>query len=115
MTRTLSSDDNNDIFVGADGSLAVATGLEAALFNCASAVKAQLGEMIFAMDEGLPNFQTVWNGAPNPIQFEAYLRRTLLTVTDVISVESVTVSATGGTLTYQATIKTIYGLGTLNG
>jgi hypothetical protein len=113
MTRTLSIDDNGDIYIGADGSLAVATGLEAVMQTCAEAARTQLGEMLFAADQGLPNFQAVWGGAPNASQFEAYLRANLLAVSDVISVESVEIDTAGGALHYTATIKTIYGTGTL--
>lgn len=111
MTRSLAVDSTNDIFIGADGSLTVATELAAVIHMCAQAAKAQLGEMIYAVDEGMPNFDVVWNGVPNPGQFEAYLRRTLLAVTDVISVDAVTIEAQGASLNYTATITTIYGSG----
>jgi len=115
MTRTIAVDSNNDIFVGPDGSLAIATARDAVLHCCAQAAKTQLGEMIYAVDQGLPNFEAVWNGAPNTGLFEAYLRRTLQDVPDVTGVDSVTIDATGGALTYVATIKTIYGPGAING
>lgn len=115
MTRSLAVDGTNDIFVGADGSLAVAVGIDAVMFACAQAAQAQLGEMVFAVDEGMPNFQTVWNGAPNVGQFEAFLRRTLLSVADVTGVDSVTITRSGSVLSYIAEIRTIYGLGVLNG
>ncbi len=113
MTRVLQVDEHNDIFLGPNGSLAIATGLQAVMDACAQAAKTQLGEMVFAVDEGLPNFAAVWNGAPNVSQFEAFLRRTLLEVPDVLSVEAVTVSVSGGVLAYRATISTIYGPGAL--
>ena len=115
MTRTLAVDDNNDIFVGADGNIAQATGLQAVLFACEHAAKAQLGEMIYAVDEGMPNFQVVWNGSPNLRQFEASLRATLLAVPDVTGIASVEIDASGAALVYQATIQTIYGTGVING
>lgn len=115
MTRSLAVDSNNDIYVGADGSLAVATARDAVLHCCAQAAKTQLGEMIYAVDQGLPNFETVWDGAPKIGLFEAYLRRTLQGVPDVTGVDSVTIDAAGGVLTYVATIKTIYGSGAING
>jgi hypothetical protein len=115
MTRTIAVDSNNDIFVGPDGSLAIATAREAVLHCCAQAAKTQLGEMIYAVDQGLPNFGAVWNGAPNVGLFEAYLRRNLQAVPDVVSVDSVTIDATGGALIYVATIQTIYGPGAING
>ncbi len=115
MTRVLQVDGNNDIFIDPSGSLAVATGLQAVMDACAQAAKTQLGEMMFAVDEGVPNFAAVWNGAPNVNQFEAYLRRALLAVPDVLSVVAVTITTAGNVLTYQATIQTIYGPGAING
>lgn len=113
MTRTLAVDSSNDIFIGPDGSLAVSTARTAVLHLCAQAAKAQFGEMIYAVDEGMPNFDVVWNGSPNVGQFEAYLRRTLLAVADVISVDAVTIEAQGASLIYTADITTIYGSGTV--
>lgn len=114
MTRTLAVTSNNDIYIGADGSLAVATARDAVLQACQQAAQTQLGEMILAVDQGLPNFEAVWNGAPNVGQWEAYLRRNLVAVPDVVGVESVTIDATGGSLTYTATIATIYGPGVIS-
>lgn len=115
MTRTLAVDTNNDIFIGIDGSLSIAAARDAVLQACAQAAKAQLGEMIYAIDQGLPNFEAVWNGAPNLNQFEAYLRRNIEAVTDVTGVDSVTITSAAGVLSYVAVIKTIYGPGLLNG
>lgn len=115
MTRTLAVDTNNDIFVGGDGNLSIAVGIDAVMFACQQAVQTMLGEMVFAVDEGMPNFDAVWNGSPNVIQFEAYLRRTILAVPDVTNVDSVTIDATGEALVYAAVIRTIYGVGAING
>jgi len=115
MTRTLTVDENNDIFIGPSGSLDVSTGLQAVLHSCAQAAKTQLAEMIYAVDEGVPNFGAVWNGAPNVAQFEAYLRRAIEGVPDVLGVDEVTISTAAGVLSYVATIRTIYGTGALNG
>ena len=115
MTRSLAVDGDNDIYIGPGGSLAVASGLEAVLQNCAQAAKAQIGEMVFSIDTGMPNFAAVWNGTPNIGVFEAYLRQTLLAVQDVTGIESISIAAGGGALTYTAVIQTIYGRGALNG
>lgn len=115
MTRTLSVDTNNDIFIGPSGSLDVAVGLQAVLHCCAQAAQTQLGEMILAVDQGVPNFETIWQGVPNVAQFEAYLRRAIESVPDVLAVDEVTIDASGGALTYVATIRTIYGIGAING
>lgn len=115
MTRTISADSNNDIFIGTDGSLSTAEGIEAVLQACAQAAKAQLGEMLFAADQGLPNFSVVWSGSPNPRQYEAYLRQTLLAVPQVTGIQSIEISVSNNTLSYSAVINTTFGAGALNG
>ena len=71
MTRTLAADDNNDIFISTDGSLAIATGLQATLQAAQQAAQTQLAEMEYAVDKGVPNFAVVWNGSANLSQFDA--------------------------------------------
>lgn len=115
MSRVIAVDSKNDLYIGPDGSLATATDLEAVMQACQQAAQTQLGEMIYAVDQGLPNFAAVWNGAPNLSQFEASLRATLLAVEGVTAVVSLAATRAGNKLTYQATIETIYGLGALNG
>lgn len=115
MTRTLTVDSNNDIFIAANGSLAISDGLVAVMQAAQQAAQTQLGEMVFAVDEGIPNFAAVWNGAPNLSQFEAYLRRAITAVDGVTAVDSLTTTVEGGALSYAATIQTIYGPGVLNG
>lgn len=115
MTRSLAVDSSNDIYVGPNGNIAVAVDLEAVKHACAAAAKTQLGEMIYAVDQGLPNFEVIWNGSPNLRQYEAALRENLLTVPGVVGIESVTISSAGGEVAYTVVIQTIYGTGTLNG
>lgn len=115
MTRTIATDNKNDIYVLNNGNLATTYSLPATQQNCETAVKAQLGEMIYAIDQGMPNFQTVWNGAPNVAQFESYLRKTILAVENVLEITELTITSQGGILSYQATILTTFGSGILNG
>lgn len=113
MTVSFSVDQNNDLFIGADGNLSVSSGLQAVLHAAQQAAQAQLGEMVFAVDQGIPNFQTVWNGAPNIAQFEAALRRTLLSVPGVKGVLALNVTVGDNRLNYQATIQTEFGTGAI--
>lgn len=105
----------NDIYIGADGNLAVATGLQAVLYACANAAKAQRGEMIFQTNEGLPNFQLLWVGNPNIEQWRVALQTTLENVPGVQEVISLTADQVGNRVVYLATILTIYGSGVING
>lgn len=115
MTRTFAADANNDIYLGPDGSLALVSDLQATLQAAQQAAQTQLGEMEYAVDQGLPNFEVVWNGAPNLAQFEAYLRRTLLAVAHVVAIQDLTISRDDNRLSYTATIETDYGTGAING
>jgi hypothetical protein len=119
MTKTFATNANNDLYIGKDGNLVIQTGLLAVRDACSTAAKAQLGEMVLDTTRGIPNFQTVWIGAPNIPQFEAALRSTLEAVADVVRVVSLNSSISNGTLTYTAVILTTYGQtfisGLLNG
>jgi hypothetical protein len=115
MTRTIAVDSKNDLYIGNDGALALANDMIATMQAAQQAAQTQLGEMEYAVDQGIPNFDVVWNGSPNLAQFEAYLRRTIMSVTGVTGISELTVERAGGILRYSATIDTIYGTGTLNG
>lgn len=115
MTKVFTVDANNDLVIAGDGNLSISTELEATLQACEHAAKAQLAEMVLAVDQGVPNFQTIWNGAPNVTQFEAYLRRQLLTVVGVTDIVSLETTVSNNILSYTATIATIYGEGAING
>lgn len=112
--RSLAVNSKNDIFIGDDGALAVAKEIQAVKFSSGQASKAQLGEMMYATGLGLPTFDVVWNGSPNPAVYEAWLRRTLLNSPGVNEVRSITVSVSGDALKYSAIIITDYGEYVLN-
>lgn len=112
--RTFATTDTND-FALIGRSLALTTDLQAVLLVCAHAAKALLGEMVFAKDQGMPYFQTVWVGAPTTAPFEAAFRERIARVPGVTGIDELTTSQVGDSMTYQAVIVTIYGTGTLNG
>ena len=87
----------------------MAEGQQAVIQACEHAVKAQLGEMIYAADRGTNTFASVWDGSPNLLSFEASARDQLERVPNVISVDRFTASLQENTLTYQATIRTSFG------
>lgn len=115
MTRCFSTNTNNDIFIDTDGRLAISSRLQAVLDLCEHAVKAQLGEMVLAVNQGIPNFQTIWNGAPNTVQFAAYIRRAILSVDGVLEIVTLNTEPVADVMTYSATIRTIYGQGDIGG
>ena len=106
---------NNDIYLGTDGNLAIVFDMQGTLQACEHALKTVLGEMIFATNQGLPNFQLIWVGVPNLQQYEAAVRATILAVDGVVEVVSFLADLSDNTLTYTITIRTIYGVGVVNG
>lgn len=115
MTKTLGTNDDNDLYLGPDGNLVMLSGLPAVLAACATASKAQLGEMVLAQNAGIPNFQTIWVGAPNYAIWERYLRTALESVRSVREVKEITFTTDQGVLSYRATISTEFGEAQLNG
>ncbi len=114
MVQTFSTNSDNDIYIGQDGRLAIATGIDAVLQACKTASLAQLGEMVLATGLGIPNRETIWVGVPNYQLWELYLRKTLLSVPGVQSVKSLQINVRDNTLFYTVTIVTIYGVGSFS-
>lgn len=115
MIRTFSTNNKNDLYLGPDRNLVMSTAIEGVKNACANAAKTQLGEMLLFSKEGIPNFTAVWGGNPNILQFEFSLRKTLLSVTDVVEITSLSITINNGILNYEAVILTTYGSLTLNG
>lgn len=115
MTQTFATDEKNDLFIGKDGGLSVASGIVAVENIAAQVAKTLLGEMILATDQGLPYFEAVWTGSPNLPQFEAAFRAAILAVDGVTGITSLTLQQVGDRLTYAAEIETVFGAGSVNG
>jgi hypothetical protein len=114
VTRTFATDSNNDLVLDRAGALTILVDIEAVAADCRTAIQAQLGEMMFAVDQGMPMFATAWNDY-NPAQFEAAARVIMLGVPGVLSVDAFAVERVGESLRYTATIRTAYGEAALNG
>lgn len=112
--RTFAVSANNDLLV-TGRSLSLLSGVDAVLAVCAHAAKAILGEMVFAQDQGMPYFQTVWIGAPTTAPFEAAFRQRIAQIDGVIEIRELTSALVDGALSYSATIVTVYGVGAING
>ena len=127
-TQTLSANVNgtlpnvayNDIYLNAEGNIALSFNQQALLENCSQAAQILLGELVFNTSIGIPYQQALWVGVPNIQQFTAALRRAFLSIDGVLEVISLITSqggavVAGDTLTYTAIIRTIYGVGGING
>lgn len=109
MNLQIAVNNNRDIFLDAAGNLAFVRDILAVKESAQEAAQSQTGEMIYAVDRGIPNFKVIWGGAPSIAQFEAALRREFLRVTDVTGVPQVSAKLVGEAVVYTATIKTTYG------
>lgn len=112
--KTLTIDSNNDICLNKLGNLAVSGDLQAILFACEHAVKAQLGEMIYAVDRGIPYRILAWDRQANLIQLEAFIRRAIINIAGVIGIKEFTMNKANNVITYGLVIQTKYGEGSLN-
>lgn len=108
MTTTVAEDANRDMFLGADGNVAFLSAAPCIAQLTKSRIEAQRGEMIYAMDQGMPTRATAWDTF-NPKQFEAAARSIILATPDVTNIESFDMTKQEDVLNYSATIKTIYG------
>lgn len=116
MITTFAVNENNDIFLDENGNVAILVGMPAVLQLCSHAAKTVLGEMVLAVNGGIPYFQTVWkDGIPNLPAFEAALRKAIMAVEGVLNVEQLQTQIAENLLSYVAVISNIYGTGTLNG
>ena len=114
MAQIWRVNENNDIEI-TGGRLAIARDLQAVLQQCEQAMKAQLNEMIYANNRGVNTFQSVWDGSPNLLSFEAFARAQLDRVPNVENVEQFSAQLVGNTLEYVTTIRTAFGTGTAAG
>jgi hypothetical protein len=113
--QTFSVNADNDIYLNMQGNLSLSFDLQAILQDCEQVAKLQLGEAVLNINSGIPYFQTVWNGVPNLQQFTAALRSAFLAVPGVREVISLMTEQVDDVLTYTAVIRTIYGIGGING
>lgn len=112
--RTFATTQTNDFLVSGR-SLAWASNIDAVLLVCRHCAQAILGEMMFAKNQGMPYFETVWVGSPTTAPFEAAFRSRILQIEGVTGIEELTTAQVGDTMQYTATIITVYGTGVLNG
>lgn len=115
MTQTLAVDTSNDLTIGQNGALTIAAGEAAVGYACRAAVRVIAGEMVLAVDQGIPFRTTAWAGVPDEAGYVAALRKRLLAVDGVKAIVSLSTTRTGNRLGYTATIRTEYGTQTLNG
>jgi hypothetical protein len=104
---TILVDENNDIYVDSSGNLAVGSGLTALIQICQAYLEAQLREMVYQYNQGMPTMDDVFQG--NNIKgYIAAGRQRLMSITGVVNVASFTAQRVNNQLQYTAEILTIY-------
>ena len=113
--RTIGTDSSNDLNLLPTGTLEVLQGIDAVSQTARQYASTLLGEMIHAVDQGVPFFGVAFGTQPNLSQFEAVMRRRLLECPGVLQVPELSARQAGDTLGYTATIVTEFGAGVING
>jgi len=115
MTLTFAVDENNDFAVAPNGSLAFLVDAPAVQQLSIHAARVRRGECVLDAPRGIPFETTAWAGVPDVQRFVAALRGQLLAVDGVTGIVTLTTRRAGDTLRYVATLRTVYGIVTVNG
>ena len=115
MNRVFAENEKNDIYLGSDNKLAINNDLLSVLQSAQAAVEIQKGEALYSQNNGMPNDSIIWSGIPNLPQFEFFARKQISNIPGVTDIENFIVTTIDNVLQYQATIKTIYGIGDIDG
>lgn len=107
--RVFEESENADIFASTNNQIRILEGILAVSQVVKSRMEAQRGEMIYAVNDGMPLDETVWSGTPNLQQFEFFARQIILGVPDVIGIQTFEAEIIGDVLTYTANITTSFG------
>lgn len=113
--RTIAVNSDHDIYIGSDGNLAMAEGLEAVLQQCEQAASIRLNELPYAQSKGIPFFENVFTDSPDLALYEMYLRKQFLGVPEVTGVKQIGFKQDGDVLSYEAIIQTTFGTGAARG
>ena len=114
MPLTFQTNSSNDLFIGADGNLAIITGIDTIVQQCEEIMETLRGELIYDKTRGIDYQSTLWDGAPDLVRFERQARNQLLTVETVTQVRNFETTITNDILSYRAIIDTTLGTGTIS-
>lgn len=115
MATTFQTNENNDIFIGKDGNLAIISDIEALVQQIKEAIEVLRDEPIYDKSLGVDYENTVFKGSPNVVAFERQARDQILRIDGVIRIISFEPVVENDVLSYTSTIKTIYGTEEVDG
>lgn len=111
---TLATNSSNSIYVNASGNIATLDGAAALAQTLAHMSQTRRSEMLYATDRGIPYWNTIFS-TKDVLMFEAAMRTEFLAHPEVTGIDSFAVTIDGETLTYTATVNSIYGEVLVNG
>ena len=112
--RTIATDQKND-FIVENGNFVMLFDNAAVLQESKHFAATLLGEMIHAIDKGVPYLNETFSRAINRDQFERRLRNRILEIAEIKNIKRLDIIQNDSTLNYTATLDTIYGEVILNG
>lgn len=106
---TISTNENNDIFLDSSGNIATSTDINALANISKNKVLTTLGEPEYNQLEGIPYFETIFTDIPKIDLFQAAVIDTLESLDEVQRVTNFDYEQNNGVFSYSLIGKTIYG------
>lgn len=112
---TISTDQNNDIFIDSSGNIATSQNINALANISKNKVLTTLGEPEYNQLDGIPYFETIFTDTPKIDLFQAAVIDTLETLDNVQRVYGFEYTQENGIFSYSLIEKTTYGDIQING
>ena len=113
--KTLSTNENNDLYIDSSGNLAVSNDIYALSNVIKNKALTTLGEPQYNIQNGIPYFETIFTDTPSIDLYQAKLIKDIENTENTERVKSFDYTENNGILNYTATIQSTYGDITLNG
>lgn len=106
---TISTNENNDIFLDSSGNIATSTDINALANVSKNKVLTTLGEPEYNQLDGIPYFETIFTDTPKIDLFQAAVIDTLESLDEVQRVTNFDYEQNNGVFSYSLIEKTTYG------
>lgn len=113
--KTLATDKNNDLFINAEGYIAVSEDLDALANISKNAVLVNRGELHYNVLNGIPYLETIFSDSVNTDMFQANIIQTLEGLEGVERISAFSFDIKDGIYSYSVEEITEYGTVVLNG
>lgn len=108
-TSTLQVNSNNDLFLPDGKNLSILTGIEAVVQDVRCATLMRKGEDVYNVLAGVDYFGYIFTPQPSYDNARRSLISAIESSPEVLTVESLTMTITENTLSYEAKTRTVYG------